>query len=86
MTIPDSEARDCYYVLRAMHDGACAKCGKTHSPAEVEKDNGDLVCPDCQFTVTREEVRGIEAVSSAALKRRYESFMTNRETLKELGK
>jgi len=21
------EMRDCYYILRAMHDGACPKCG-----------------------------------------------------------
>jgi len=79
----DTEIRDCYYVMRAMHDGACPHCGYT---AETFENTNGLMCPECEFTMTNPELQGIKKITQQAVKRRVESFEACREILASKAK
>jgi hypothetical protein len=80
------QERDCYYVLRAMHDGACPNCGHTGNHASFEVFHGGLMCPTCKFGITDEEIKGIESISGSVLSRRYNNFVECRKELRDIGK
>lgn len=87
--LTDTEKRDVYYVLRAMHDGACLRCGYMRPSDEfVHRTNGDysLRCPRCGFEVKLYEMVGIMRITPEVLKRRVESFERNREELERIGR
>ncbi len=80
------QARDCYYVLRAMHDGACPKCGYIGSGTAFEQRQLDgklqrLECPNCHFALPADEIEGIRRITPHVLKRRVESLEACRTEL-----
>ena len=80
----DQQIRDCYYVMRAMHDGACPACGHTDKPSAFEFEDG-LECPECRFRICCDELKGIKKQTVQAVKRRVDSFHECREELAKLG-
>lgn len=78
------EIRDSYYIMRAMHDGACPNCGQTDSP-EAFEEGGTLTCYECWFYISEDELIGIKKVTAATMVRRIDSFSDARARLAELG-
>lgn len=81
----ETEIRDCYYVMRAMHDGACPNCGHIATPKEFETRDFSLVCPDCYFKISNVELKGIKKITAEAVKRRVESFERSRGDLTKIA-
>ena len=73
-TMNDQEMRDCYYILRAMHDGACPSCGHMGEEEKFKDRHGNLQCPECHFNVLKSQIDRIQEFTSQVLKRRLESF------------
>ena len=67
------QLRDAYYVLRAMHDGACPKCGHT-GEAESFKKGDCLYCPHCAFHMSGKVIAGIKAMVPDIMERRVKNF------------
>lgn len=81
------QARDCYYVLRAMHDGACPKCGHTGASESFHTRYDDcLVCPECRFQLSEDEIKGIQKITPEVLTRRVTSLEACRSELVERSK
>lgn len=74
--------RDCYYILRAMHDGACPKCGFTDTADSFIYREG-LRCLGCWFEITGKEKILLEKLTPLVLKRRIDSFENWRESIKK---
>lgn len=81
----ETEIRDCYYIMRAMHDGACPSCGHVAIPEEFETRELHLECPKCLFVITNLELRGIKKITHEAVKRRVESFERCRDDLTKIA-
>ena len=82
--LTDEQIRDCYYVMRAMHDGACPQCGHVADGATFEWNQG-YQCPKCCFQITGPELAGIRKLSARAVARRLTGFHAARAKLAELG-
>tara|TARA_Y100000034_G_C6875031_1_gene400037 strand:+ start:1502 stop:1765 length:264 start_codon:yes stop_codon:yes gene_type:complete len=85
MSITEKEMRDSYYIMRAMHDGACPSCGHLGEPEQFVVQGFCLMCPECNFSMTAKEIRGIEKVTAEVLKQRLESFDACREELARMS-
>ena len=71
------EKRALHRIVRAMHDGECPKCNKL-SPS-MRQDNGDELCPECGFLITKEEVDAVMQEFSEPMSRSLKVFMDWRE-------
>jgi len=69
----DIQMRDCYYILRAMHDGACPNCGFTDTQDSFIYGDG-LRCLKCLFEITEKERIALEKLTPLVLKRRIDNF------------
>ena len=59
-------ARSLHRIVRAMHDGECPSCHRLFQPNSVVSEKGsysfasdpkeDKKCPNCGFTITRDEI------------------------------
>jgi predicted RNA-binding Zn-ribbon protein involved in translation (DUF1610 family) len=70
------EWRDCYYVLRALHDGVCPDCGTHGSPEDFEhpvRGKVHLKCPQCGYGLMQDEIERILKLSKVLLKRRTDA-------------
>lgn len=55
-------ARACHRIVRAMHDGACPKCGYADRSEHFTDNNGNHRCPNCEFAIPNEDVERVMAM------------------------
>ena len=84
VTFSEQEIRDSYYVMRAMHDGACPECGHTGEP-DMFVAGSALRCPECNFVIIGAELEGIRRSTRKTMLRRVASFAGCRKRLAEFG-
>lgn len=66
------EKRALHRIVRAMHDGECPKCHGLYP--SMRQENGDEVCPNCKFTITKEEVDAAMMEFAEIMERNLEVF------------
>lgn len=54
-TVIEDRRRAVHRIIRAMNDGACPSCGYMSDREEFARENGDLECLSCGFTVTEQD-------------------------------